>query len=139
MKIKSADSITRKWTEVTPGRAAYYEEGTSGKGGAWESGAKGAEGNWKSGIAAASAAGSFGKGVSKAGASAYDEGVKNKGVSRWPQGVAVGGNAFTKGFGPYHGTLSGLTLPPKGPKGDPKNLERVRAIMTALRAKKVAG
>ena len=138
MKIKSLDSIVRKWTEVTPGRAAYYEEGTRGKGGSWETGAKAGEPNWKAGVAAASAAGSFGRGVAKAGASKYEAGVRDKGVARWPQGVSVGGDAFNKGFAPYQSALSGITLPPKGPKGDPKNLERVRVIMTALRAKKVS-
>jgi hypothetical protein len=139
MKIKSLDTIQKKWTEVTPGRASYYEAGASGKGGAWEAGAKAAEPNWKTGVAAASAAGSFGKGVGRAGASKYDAGIRDKGVARWPQGVSVGGPNYGKGFGAYHGALSALTLPPKGPKGDPKNLERVRVIMTALRAKKVAG
>jgi len=139
MKIKSLDKIASKWAEVTPGRAAYYEEGTTGKGGAWETGAKAAEGNWKTGVAAASAAGSFGKGVGRAGGAKYESGIRDKGVARWPQGVSVGGPNYNKGFGAFHSVLSALTLPPKGPKGDPKNLERVRTIMTALRAKKVAG
>ena len=134
MKIKSLDTIAKKWQEVTPGRSAYYQEGTAGKGGAWESGAKAGEANWKSGIAAASAAGLFGKGVSKAGGAKYE-----KGVARWPQGVGVAGDDYAKGFGPYQSVLAGLTLPPKGPKGSPANYARVQAIGTALRAKKMAG
>ena len=139
MKIKPLESIVKKWTEVTPGRAAYYEEGTAGKGGAWEAGAKAGEGNWKTGVAAAAAAGLFGKGVVKAGASKYEAGIRDKGISRWPSGVAVGGDNYSKGFSPFQSALASLKLPPKGPKGDPKNLERVRAVMTTLRAKKVAG
>jgi len=139
MKTKSLDTIVKKWTEVTPSRSAYYEEGTRGKGGAWAAGAAAGENNWKTGVAAAAASGRFGKGVAKAGASRYEEGVRNKGVERWPSGVSVGGPNYSKGFAPYQAALAAITLPPKGPKGDPKNLERVRAIMTSLRAKKVAG
>jgi hypothetical protein len=139
MKIKSPDTIARKWAEVTPGRAAYYEQGTAGKGAAWAAGAKAASPNYKAAMQAVISGNLQEKGVDKAGPSAYDTGVKEKGVQRWPQGVSVGGPNYQKGFAPYHGVLSGLTLLPRGPKGDPKNLERVRAIMTALRAKKVAG
>jgi hypothetical protein len=139
MKIKSLDAVTKKWTEVTPGRSEYYKEGTSGKGGAWEAGAKAGEGNWKTGVAAASAAGLFGKGVARAGGATYEKGVLEKGVARWPQGVGVAGPEYSKGFGPYHSVLGGLTLPPKGPKGSPANYARVQAIGTALRAKKMAG
>jgi len=139
MKIKSLDTIQKKWTEVTPGRAEYYREGTSGKGGAWEAGARAGEANWKTGVAAASAAGLFGKGVSKAGGAQYEKGVAEKGVARWPQGVGVAGPDYAKGFGAYHGVLAGLTLPPRGPKGSPANYARVQAIGAALRAKKVAG
>jgi len=138
MKIKSLDIITKKWTEVTPGRTEYYKEGTSGKGGAWEAGAKAAEGNFKAAVTAAAAAGNYGKGVGRAGGGAYEKGVSEKGVARWPQGVSVAGPEFSKGFGPYQGVLAGLTLPPRGPKGDPRNYARVQAVGAALRAKKVA-
>lgn len=139
MKIKSLDTIAKKWTEVTPTRAEYYREGASGKGSAWEAGARQGEGNWKSGVAAASAAGLYGKGVSKAGASAYERGVMEKGVARWPQGVSVSGDAYAKGFGPYQSVISSLVLPPKGPKGSPANYARVQAVGTALRNKKMSG
>jgi hypothetical protein len=139
MKIKSLDTISKKWTEVTPTRAEYYREGTAGKGSSWEQGAKAGEGNWKSGVAAASAAGLFGKGVAKAGANAYERGVAEKGVARWPQGVSVSGDNYSRGFSPYQAVIAGLTLPPKGPKGSPSNYARVQALGTALRNKKMAG
>jgi hypothetical protein len=34
--------------------------------------------------------------------------------------------------------IANTVLPPRGPKGDPRNLDRVKAITTALRAKKLA-
>ncbi|MEM4913412.1 MAG: hypothetical protein QW579_04340 [Desulfurococcaceae archaeon] len=34
--------------------------------------------------------------------------------------------------------LSELVLPPRAPRRDPRNLERVRAVITALRAKRTS-
>ncbi len=138
MKIKSLDTIVKKWTEVTPGRTEYYKEGTAGKGSAWASGAGAAEGNYKTAVVAAANAGNYGKGVSKAGGAAYEKGVIEKGAARWPQGVSVAGPEYSKGFGPYQSVLAGLTLPPRGPKGDLRNYARVQAVGTALRAKKAS-
>jgi len=139
MQIKPLDAIKEKWTTVTPGRTEYYKAGTAGKGGAWEAGAKAAEGNFKASMTTVVATGAYGKGVGKAGGSAYERGVSEKGVARWPQGVSVGGDNYAAGFGPFHSALASLKLPPRGPKGDPRNYDRVRAVGSTLRAKKVAG
>jgi hypothetical protein len=34
--------------------------------------------------------------------------------------------------------IESIQLPPRGPKGDPRNIERVRVIAQALRARKLA-
>ena len=44
-----------------------------------------------------------------------------------------------KGFQPYADTIRSTTLPPRFPKGDPRNLERTKAIATALFNKKQSG
>jgi hypothetical protein len=35
--------------------------------------------------------------------------------------------------------IQGTTLPPRGAKGDPANIQRVAVLATALHAKKVSG
>lgn len=139
MKVKSLDRITKKWQEVTPGRAQYYEEGVRTTDRDWKTETQAANASWKAGIAAAAAADLFSKGVAKAGTETWRARAISVGPGRFSEGVATAGPQFAKGFGPFLGVLSALTLPPKGPKGDPKNYERVRAVGMALRAKKVAG
>ena len=49
----------------------------------------------------------------------------------------VAGPDFEKGFAPYADVIRATALPPRFPKGDPRNYTRVQVIGTALRAKKV--
>lgn len=137
MDIKSVDNIARKWSEVTPGRADEYKRGVESPRRSWSQATAEAEENYNQGVQEAAARGSFKKGVERAGDSAWREGAVNKGVSRWPQGVRLGKNNYQAGFAPYHSTLSGLTLSPRGPKGDPRNYDRVREVGEALHETKV--
>ncbi len=45
--------------------------------------------------------------------------------------------AYEEGFAPFRTTIANLTLPPRGPKGDPKNINRVSAVASALHKKKL--
>lgn len=137
MDIKSADQIAKKWSEVTPQRAGDYEEGVKSPRRSWSSAAAGAEENYNTGVAEAQARGAFKKGVEAAGDEKWRNGAINKGVSRWPQGVRMGKSAYQTGFAPYQSVIAGLTLSPKGAKGDPRNYDRVREVGEALHSEKV--
>ena len=135
--IKPLSTISKKWTDVTPGRATEYQAGVENPSKSWSAQTAAAESSYNEGVQAAISAGRFGKGVSSAGDAAWKKGAVEKGVSRWPQGVRISGPAYQAGFAPYHAVISGVTLPPKGPKGDPRNYERVAAIGQALHSAKV--
>jgi len=136
--IKSMDKIGRKWQEVTPQRAGEYREGIQSPRRSWSEATADAEQSYNDGVAEAISQGSFGKGVREAGDSKWREGALEKGVRRWPEGVRLGGDAYRTGFAPFHSVIAGVTLPPRGPKGDPRNYDRVRAIGEALHEEKVS-
>jgi len=137
MDIKSLDTVSKKWAEVTPGRAGEYEAGVKAPRRSWSQATGEAAENYASGVQEAISAGRFASGVQAAGDSAWRDGAVNKGVSRWPQGVRLGKNKYQSGFAPYHSVLGGLTLSPKGAKGDPRNYTRVQEVGEALHAAKV--
>jgi len=137
--IKSLDKIGRKWTEVTPQRAGEYEEGVKNPRKSWQQATEEAADSYSEGVTAAISNNSFAKGVGEAGDAKWREGALNKGVRRWPEGVRLGGDAYRQGFAPYHSVIQGVTLPPRGPKGDPRNYDRVKAIGEALHEEKVSG
>jgi hypothetical protein len=136
-EIKNIGKIAEKWTRVTPQRSEDYSIGVQSPKRDWAGAAKAGEANWKAGVAAASASGQFGKGVDAAGSEKWKKKALEKGPGRFSEGVMTAGPDYQKGFAPYAEAIASLTLPPRFPKGDPRNVERVRAISTALRAKKV--
>jgi len=134
--IKSLDKIGKKWTTVTPQRSEEYEEGVKNPRRSWAQATAEAEDAYADGVSNAVSEGRFAKGVADAGDSKWRDGAIKKGVRRWPEGVRLGGDNYRQGFAPYHSVIAGTTLPPRGPKGDPRNYDRVRAIGEALHNEK---
>ena len=135
--VKSLDKVASKWSTVTPQRSADYQEGVQSPRRSWSQATADAAENYQAGVNEAISQGRFQKGVQAAGDGAWREGVVKKGVTRWPQGVMLGKGKYQQGFAPYHATIAGLSLPPRGPKGDPRNYDRVRAVGDALHETKV--
>ena len=136
VKIKSIDVIAKKFVAKASAAGPDYESGVRSPKEDYATAAKAAEGSFEQGIQAAIARKSFGKGVSKAGTTKWQNKSLSKGVARYPTGVADAEQEFNQGFAPYASTISSLTLPPRRAKGDPGNLARVAAIAKALRDKK---
>jgi len=138
-KVRSTSQIGKKWARVTPERAEDYKIGVQSPKKDWGAETKAAEGNYEAGVKAAMTRKAFGKGVDKAGTAKWKEGALNKGVDRFGPGVAAGQGNYEKGFAPYRDVIESTNLPPRYPKGDPRNLERVKVISKALHDKKVSG
>jgi hypothetical protein len=136
-KVKS--NYGSKWARVTPQRSTDYQEGIQNPKKDWASSTLAAEANQASGVQAAIADKRFSKGVQKAGNTAWQEGALTKGVNRFGEGVQAAESKYTSNFAPYAATIESTTLPPRYAKGDPRNLQRVSTIATALRNKKVKG
>lgn len=136
--IRPIDVIARKWATVTPQRAADYEAGIQNPGKDWATETGKAEASWKDGVAKAATAGSFGKGVSRAGTSGWQEGSLLKGVPRWGPGVALAEDKYLTGFSPYREAISRVVLPPRFARRDPRNLLRVAAIVDVMVKTKAA-
>lgn len=138
-KIRSIDAITRKWHDVTPMRADEYVKGVQSPKEDWKTKTLSAAKNWELGISGAVANKSFDKGVGKSSTGRWQEKAVRKGGVRFGPGVQEAAADFNRGFGPYRDVIANTTLPPRYPKGDPRNIERVRAMAKALRDRKMAG
>ena len=80
---------------------------------------------------------SFEKGVSNAGSEKWRNKTIEKGSQRYAAGVQDGQSDYDTAIAPYLSTIEATTLPPRFPKGDPRNLDRVKVITLALRKKKL--
>ena len=138
MKTKGVDRSAAKWTENTSNATGSYQDGVQNPKADWATATKAAEPNYKAGVAKAAADGSFGKGVQRVGTAKQQQNSLTKGVSRFAQGVAGAASDYAEGMAPYIDVLERTQLPPRGPKGDIKNIKRVEMIATALHAAKNA-
>lgn len=136
--IKSMSQIADKWAEVTPGRAKFYEDGVRTTAKDWAGNTAASESAYAAGVSDAVSRGAFSSGVSAAGTSKWREAALAK-KNRWGEGVRLGKANYTTGFAPFRAVIEGVTLPPRGPRGDPGNYARSEAIGSALTAARRAG
>ncbi|MBA7588414.1 hypothetical protein ES708_30470 [subsurface metagenome] len=136
IKIKSAAAIAAKYARVTPGRVTDFEEGIEATSpDEYEKPTLDAEPIYEAGVTQAIARKAFGKGVRGSGPK-WKEKSLDEGPSRFMTATGKAADEFEEGYAPYREVIADLTLPPRGPTGDPKNIRRVEAVATALRKKK---
>ena len=131
-EIKSLKSISDKWTRVTPGRSEDYKIGIQNPRRDWATQASGAKANYKAGVDAVHAKNLFQKGILKAGSDKWRTKALAKGPGRFSEGVFGAGGDYEKGFAPFRDAIEKVNLGPKFPKRDPRNLDRVRTVVTAI-------
>ena len=134
--IKSTSASAEKWARRAAQAGQDYEAGIDNPRKSWEEATSGAADAQEKGVQAAIANKSFAKGVKKAGNAKWQARAKQLGPGRYSEGVAVAKGDWEQGFGPYASAIQGTTLPPRGPKGDPRNYQRVQKIGDSLRAVK---
>jgi len=136
-QVKNLSDTSNKWTRRASSASQEYSEGVASPRRSWEQATKAGEKNYESGVQAAIARKAFGKGVNEAGDSKWQSRSMELGSARFASGVQASESAYSEGFAPYHQTLQSVSLPPRGSKGSPENLQRVAAVANAFRAKKV--
>lgn len=134
VRANSAD----KWARKASASTQDYTEGVANPRVPWAQATQAAAANQAAGVQAAIQRKAFEKGVARAGDEKWKRKAEGVGSSRFSQGVQAGVNDYQQGVAPYLQTIESTTLPPRGPKGDPRNIQRVAAIADALRKKKLA-
>lgn len=122
----------QKWARVTPTRTQDYVEGVQAPAVDWQQATSAAQGNYEQGVQQAIAGKRFGKGVAAAGSGKWQSKALQKGGVRWGPGVQEAAPDYQSGFSPFADVINRTTLPARFPKGDPRNIQRVAAIATAL-------
>ncbi len=138
INVKSVAQVADKWAQVTPGRSQYYQSGASVAGGQWEEKTLAAKAAFKAAVSAGNIDSLFAGGVKKAGGAKYQRKVVDVGVSRFSSGVTAAKQDFADGMAPMLETIASVNLPMRAPRGSEANLERVRAVATALNRKRLA-
>lgn len=135
----SAGQAGSKWARVTPGRQEDYKLGVQNPRKDWAAESTASAANYKAGVDAAHAKGLFAKGIAKTGTAKWKEKSLMKGPGRFAEGVFQGQGDYEKGIAPYLEVIKSTELPPRFPRRDPRNIDRVKKIAEALANKKMSG
>jgi len=135
-EIKSIAAIQEKWGRVTPARTEDYTLGIKNPKRDWAQAATSAKESHKAAMVQAASSDAYAKGVNKAGSARWQDRAIRKGPSRFAEGVIVGAADYGTAFQPYADAIKATTLTPRFPRGDLRNLDRVKVISQALRKKK---
>lgn len=135
--IKPMSRITDAWKRRSQASTPDYEAGVRDPKTDWASAAAAAEDNYNKGVQAAISQKRFGKGIKNAGTEKWQQNALKKGVNRWAEGINLAEDAYVKGFSPYATVIANTKLPPRGPKGDPNNIQRVATMAKALHDAKI--
>lgn len=136
-EIKDVGRIAAKWARVAPQRTQDYSEGVQAPRRDWAAASGNAQETHTAAMQRAATNKSYSKGVRAAGTAKWAQRALAKGPNRYAEGVAIAEPDYRQGFGAFAETIARTTLPPRFPKGDPRNLERVKAIAAALHNKKM--
>jgi len=136
IRVKDVASSTDKWARRTAVATPDYEKGLQGSGAAWEANSKLSNDAWKQGVTQAAGRDAFTKGISAAGATKFESKALSKGPSRFGPGAAASTGDYAQRVAPYLQAITAITLPPRGPSGDPRNYQRTQKVGETLSALK---
>ena len=136
--IRSLAKIKEKYGRVTPGKGPELEAGLRDPKKNWHEHTLAASEAWRGGVEGAIARDGFAKGVGAVDQSDYLDPALKLGVKRYRDGVTYGVPKYGTKFAPFRDVIAATILPPRGPVGDPANVERVRIMAAALHDAKVA-
>lgn len=135
--VKPLDRISEKWSRQSQAATPEYIAGIQNPRKSWAAATAAAESNYEAGVQAAISRKAFGNGVKRAGDSKWQQGALAKGSQRWGPGIAASKDLYEQGFAPYRAAIESITLPARGPKGDPANINRVALIAAKLHETKL--
>ena len=138
IKLRPLDKIVAKWRERASTATPEYVYGIQNPKISWSAAATAAKDAWRAGVTDAAGRDAYAKGVAKAGDAKWAKKALEIGQRRYPEGIGVAVEDYKSGWAPYYDALSKIDLPPRGPRGDPRNIERVATIVKTLRSLKLS-
>ena len=138
--LKDLTSSAQKWSRNAGAAATEFAANAQGAADKWGRNTQGAGANFRQAISAGNIQAKFERGVAKAAQMGrFASKLAKVGAGRYSEGVGSAQQDWSSGFEPYHGVLQTLTLPPRAPRGDARNIERVKVVDQTLNAKRIAG
>ena len=136
--FKSASQAVTKWTQNTAIAGESYKKGASETSKDQSAAAIAAKPIYISQLQASFAKDSYAKGLQKSGKGGWIKGIVEKGAANFATGVSSAGaqNKYVTESSKFDQARKAADALPRGVKGSATNLNRVTAVVNALRAVK---
>ena len=131
-RVKSAGAIAEKWSRVAPTRQTDFESGVKDPGVDWARAASASKDSYEAGVQDAIQRGAFSKGIDAAGTDKWRSKTVDVGAGRWSGGIRAAASDYETAMEPVVQVIERTVLPPRGPRGDPRNFARAEAMGRAL-------
>ncbi len=131
-KVKPAAAVAEKWSRVAPTRQQDYESGIKDPSVDWQRATEASRESYEAGVQEAIQGGRFQRGVAQATNQKWQDKTVNVGAGRWTGGIRAAASDYEKAMEPVIQTIERTVLPPRGPRGDPRNFQRAEAMGRAL-------
>jgi hypothetical protein len=137
VKTRPIEALKEKFRKRVSAAGPDYEYGVKNPLRVWLEEFENAKEAIKAGMSAAAAEERFLMGAKRVGQRKWAENTARKGPGRWTAETPARADAWSSEFKHFADELSKLVLEPKGPKGDPANIDkRVKPVVEALVKKK---
>jgi len=135
--MKTAQASANKFVERASAASSDYVAGAAATTKDQAARAIGAKKIYQDALTASFGRDSYAKGLQKSGKAGWLEGVQKKGADRYSSGVSVSANKYATNSGKYDAARGAADSMPRGLKGSQTNLDKVKTVVTALRAVKL--
>ena len=136
-RVRDTASLAEKWVRRASSAAPDYEQGIRNPKNDWQQNTLQASQAWRQGIQNALSENRWENAVRSTPTQVWQEKAATKGPQRYAQGVQVARDEWARNWDPYRQVIEGTQLPPRGPRGDPNNIQRVARIASVLHEARV--
>jgi hypothetical protein len=137
-KTIGLDRTVSKWLARARVATPDYEAGIKAPKEPWLERAVAAKPTYKAAVTAPDVPDLYERGIKRAGMARWQDMALKKGRDRFAPGVELSQPYYSGQMTEILGTIERVTLPPRQPRGDIRNLDRVKNIFTELHAWRLA-
>lgn len=131
-KVVAGSRFCNRWEKRTAEATEEYTRGVKDPRRPWAKCTCEAQDRYKAGVDSAHARGAVQKGVRRRGSAGWRTKTLLKGPTRFAEGVHGAGDAYARGYKPYHTHFPSIRMPKRFPRGDPRNINRCSAVTSAF-------
>ncbi len=131
-RVRETAVLAEKWSRRAGMAAPDYEAGVRNPKVDWQQATLQARDAYRQGIQQALQENRWENAVRQTSTQVWQQAAAEKGPQRYAQGVQMARDKWAQAWEPFRQVIESVQLPPRGPRGDPNNIQRVAKIATEL-------